>query len=133
MRDPANTTQAQFSDEVREIANDIDYGIWHNGNDHSQGPLSNCPRCVAHGLIAEIDVLRSANAELSRRLTAAQQALARIADENDALLGIGSEMEFAQLALNDLGGRAVLEEEHLEARPITNRSERAGGGSQWGT
>lgn len=45
--------ESLFSVRVREGI-DGHNGIRHNGNDHSQAPLENCPRCVADGLLAEM-------------------------------------------------------------------------------
>jgi hypothetical protein len=43
---------AAFAEEVRERVAEDYHGLHHNGNDHSQGPLSNCPKCAAEGLLA---------------------------------------------------------------------------------
>lgn len=62
-----------FSARVAAIRDDPSHGICHNGNDHGQGPLSNCPRCVADVLLDELVVARGEVARL-RLVLARKQA-----------------------------------------------------------
>ena len=89
MTDATDRERLEGVAAIRAIMDDIDHGIWHNGNDHSGGPLSNCPRCVTNTLLSRLEAAE-ADARQKERKLAREQARKRL--YRDALRSVKEEL-----------------------------------------
>jgi len=81
--------ERDFVGDVRGRLTDSDHGIYHNGNDHRQGPLSNCPACAVGGVLDALDSCRRELAEAlaeNRRLREDLAEIHRLAINGDGTI-----------------------------------------------